>query len=322
MEVSNKISQLYPLIAEGQASIPTRLNALRTGRATSGGRGSENQESSVSDNLFARRDVLCDLISSFDDQQLPDEFRSSFVDNLPPVTTVEDCFVQGNLPATIFQMGILDEAIFEALRHVVPRDHCAARFYKKQQGRAKRALQQLDANRQMLPELPRSPIPHCGRTLRQIVLDMCKDRDARSSQQPLGAAPAGLLAEILVLLVEEVCDRDEDIYSGPVEGHRAEPHRNRNLYTYLIRDPPRDASVPRWMKEDFVIDRLREFASSEWAPMFEKLQSIFEQIHENAGDGEGASLAYANKIDEMLRDYTAHADEPSSSAAQMRLMGP
>lgn len=319
------LGELYPFIEPRENLIFNQLNSLLTIPQEHDSEGSEREDTSMTTNLFARRDVLCDLLSSFDRRLLPDEFRSDFVDHAPIVDSPEDCFIGDNLYATVYQMAIRDETFFRALRRVVPHDYCADQYYKKQHARAIEAMQKLSPQNHPTHPGATSSVPACARELRHIVHQIYLDRGTRTTQQPLGAEVAPKLAELLVLLIQEVCRRNEDVSGGsPNSGSRPrdEPRRNRNLYAYLISDPPFDPTLPVWMRDAFVIDGLRNIPATEWRHLFELLTTIKDQVMENARDDEPAALVFAEKIEEMLREYTIYADEPSSSSAQLRLTQP
>lgn len=169
------------------------------------------------------------------------------------------------------------------------------------------------------PESRDIDVPECARILRLIVHQICKDRDARAAREPLGAVTIKKVAETLVeILTEVVCYRNKDVYEDTWERHVQEEHkRDRNLYTNLIGDcPTSDISAPLGTGENFVIDRLREFPVLEWSHLLERLTTILDHIHENAPEGERGSMAFAEKLESILREYTSDAFEPSSSSVQ------
>lgn len=149
---------------------------------------------------------------------------------------------------------------------------------------------------------------------------MCRSREARTAVAPLSAGILRRLAEILVKLIAIVITWDRDVHDmASLESKPSmnEHPRIRNLFSFLIADPPSDPSMPHWMTDAFVIDRLRGFPSSEWSHLLELLTTIKDSIEEKDMGGSPGLSAYASKIDDMLHDYTATADEPSSSSAQM-----
>lgn len=323
--MTSQIAELYPLIERQQASLANGINNLGDDEPTSDS-GDPMLSPDGSDSFFARRDDLCDILSSFDVGLLPDEFRRLAVDNTPAVQSLEDCFVPDNLYATIYRVAIRDEGLYQILQSVVPRERRAIQYHTKLSHRARLAIRQLSEFAQTGDAKGPTSVPQCASALRQIVNQICSDRDARTRTGPLRLEVAQRLAVCLVQLVEDVCERNVDLFVGnrwnrvPPPG---ESERDRNLYASLIGNPPTVATWPRWMNDSFVVDRLRGFPANEWNHLFERLTTIKDHVIDNADENdEPASLAYAEKIDEMLREYALHADEPSSSSAQMRMREP
>lgn len=284
------------------------------------------EESYSSSNSRSRKEVVQDILSVFDRHALPEEYGLAFSDDTPATAFSERLFVPGNLAATIYGIAIRDEIFYRRLRRVVTRDICAVSYFSKQRSRAREAMCRLDLYVEKGPsDAPESrdvDVPECARILRLIVHQVCKDRDARASKEPLGAATIKKVAETLVeILTEVVCKRNEDVYEDvtwerPVhEEHR----RDRNLYTYLIGDrPTSDLSTPIGLGDNFIIDQLRDFPVLQWSHLLERLTTILDHIHENAPEGERGSMAFAEQLETLLREYTSDAFEPSSSSVQRR----
>ena len=312
--MSAYLSQMYPLIGGHESSLPTLLNDLRGPDVEPP--ETPGTEAPDASNLVTRSDALCDMLSTFDNQLLPEEFRRDFVDRARPKRTLEDCLEPRNLYVTIYQMAIIDVTVFEALRRTVPYDHCAERYITKQDLRSREAIDRVDQMDQAGAGVPAAMVIDCARSLRIFVHQVCEDRIKRL---PTAANQARRLSTMLVELIQKVCDRNRDLRVGT--GPRARS-RNHNLYSLLIDDPPNEPTAPAYMNDAFVIDRLRSFPSDDWKHLFEDLTNIRDEIYENATQNQQASLSYGAKLDEMLRDYALHADEPSSSSVQMRMPGP
>lgn len=162
-------------------------------------------------------------------------------------------------------------------------------------------------------------VPKCAHTLRLLVHQMCEDCDRRTTNGPLDIGAVFFLARTLTDIVQVVCCHNRDIYeesSWNRNQETNEPERERNLYAYLI-NPPFDPSFPPWMRDYFVIDRLRAFPANAWRQvLFERLKTIKENIEQWDTDSMPGSRAYVSRIGDMLHDYSTIADEPSSSSAQ------
>ena len=324
IELTAQFSELYPFIAEKQATLPRELNRI------GGDEDEQDDDLSIPDNGATssnddRKDTLCDILASFYDQMISSDVNDEFVDKVSHVSP-GGILVEGNLPATIYRLALQDDAFYRRLQQVVPREARAKQYYETQYLRAQAALQRLTQYAQTGPpagRLPGSPrdldVPECARVLRSLVHQMCEDRDARTVIAPLGAVVASRLAVIIVRLIEHVIQFNRDIYEDAQwnRPRSANEHpRDRNLFAYLIGDPPYNARFPPWMTDHFVIDRLRDFPTSEWSNLFEVLTAIKDDIEMDM-NGMPMSRQYVSRIDEMLRDYTATVHEPSSSTYQM-----
>ena len=330
IEMTSRIGELYPLIEARQASLRGELNRVR-GDALSSDSGESGGEEDRPSRKPDRTDTLCDILSSFDERYLPGEYRRDFVENARPLRSSDDILDRDSLSATIYRLAYWDETIYRRLRRVVPRDVCAIEYYNKQYKRARSSIKWLaryaqtgpqgGSLRRSVPERLRDmDVPKCARTLRYIVYQICADRDARTAIAPLGVSVVSRLAAILTEIIGEVLLYNKDIYQGSSWNRSRPPHedaRNRNLYAFLIGNPPFDNSLPPWMRDHFVIDRLQTFPADQWRHLFERLTTVKDGIDEMEADDMPASQEYAMRIEDMLRDYTATADEPSSSSAQM-----
>jgi len=327
LELNSQLGQLYPIIGDRQASLPRELNRSRSDDAMSDVDEPATQETQSTSSRESRIETLCDILSTFDSAVLPSEFRRDSVESPPPEVSSNSILVPGNLAITMYRLAYRDESFYTRLQQVVPRDERAKQYYEKQYTRAREALQHLSQYAQTGPlgqQLPANSremdVPECAWRIRSIVDQMCEDRDARTAIAPLGAAVSSRLAVILVRLIAHVITFNSDIYENaswnrnqPINEHP----RDRSLFAYLIGDPPYDPSFPSFMTNFFVIDRLRGFPTSEWRHLLELLTTIKDGIEEMDGDAMPMSRAFVGRIDDMLRDYTSTADEPSSSSAQM-----
>ena len=326
--LSSQLGRLYPLIQQHHLSLRQNLNRFRGVDLDSDLDDPAMQEPFTTINRETRTDDLCDIISSFDNSVTPSEFKQRFVHDPPPELLPSDngSLVQGSLPATIYHLAWRDETFFRRLQQVVPQDTRAIQYHRTQNDRAQNALQRL-AQYSETGQLAPGPqhdrnlgVPACARYLRFIVEEMCEDRNRRHNTAPLGAPVLRRLAEILTRLVGQIVTWDRDVYDR-ARWNRIQPQnehpRDRNLFVYMIGDPPIDPTLPSWMTNHFVIDRLRSFPSSEWSHLLERLTTIKDAIEEKDMDSLPGSISYVAAIDDMVREYTVTADEPSSSSVQM-----
>ena len=162
-------------------------------------------------------------------------------------------------------------------------------------------------------------VPKCAHALRWLVHQVCADLDRRTAETPLDIGPVSLLAENLTSLVEEVCRRNRDVYEGSRwnrDRDPNEPDRERNLYSYLIGNPPFIPSSPPWMRDCFVIDRLRAFPAEGRRHLLDRLAALKEKIDTFEADDMPQSRAYTARLEVLLNDYDTTADEPWSSFAR------
>lgn len=319
-EVVKQLSELYELIGQRVEFLPDLLNRTRGAEAESDTDQSETEKISSSSTSNNRKEIVRDMLSVFDLKALPSEYGVDFPEHAPAETEV---FVRGSLAATIYGIAIRDEVFFRRLRKVVTRDICASAYFWKQRAHASELMAQLDRFAEM--GLSRSVeardvnVPVCAQGLRLIVNQICENRDLRTARGPLGSEVISKLVEYLVDILEEVvCNRNRDIFGRISQELSEDDERDHNLFVYLIGNPPPlDSLAPAAMAEDFIIDRLRDFPATEWRHLLERLNTIIDSIHEHTPREERA-IAYAAKLENILREYTTDAFEPSSTSVQRR----
>ena len=329
MSLASQLGGLYPLIEQHRMTLREELNNFRN----------EDIEYAIDDpatptpfsatDVETRADIICDILSSFDVITTPSQFRHRFADHIAPESSsgVNVILVQESLQATMYRLALRDDEFYRCLQQIVPREIRAIQYYKTEYKRAQDALQMLSQYAETGPTVHQIPendadvnVPACARYIRSIVNELCQDRDRRNSVTPLPAPLLRRFAEILTKLIGRVVAGDRDIYDRPqwnAVRPLNEPLRDRNLFVYLIGDPPSDPGLPGWMTDHFVIDRLRNFPSSEWSHLLELFTTIKDTIEEKDMDALPGAYAYVAKIDNMIHEYTATADEPSSSSAQV-----
>ncbi|KAL8801711.1 MAG: hypothetical protein Q9200_006851 [Gallowayella weberi] len=320
--VVTQISALYGLIGSQLSSLPAYLSATHDEVASD----MEDVAEIVNSPTFpsSRAEQMRDMLSVFDPTILPEDYGRDF-GTMSASNGRPNLYVPNNLAATIFQLGVHDESVFECLRKVITHDICASVQLSKQRARAREAFAELDSYIENGPsDGPQDEdqdVPRCANTLRYLVDQICQIRNSRSFSGPLSAGVKRRVAEVLVEILQEVCNRNEDVYYR-IDWERDvaddELDRNRNLYAYVIDDPPRlGPSTPNWMKDTFVVDRLRQMPADEWRHLIERLTSIVDQIREFLPNEDDPPRAYT-KLERMIQDYTAEAFEPSSSSVQRR----
>lgn len=260
--------------------------------------------------MAARSLMVIDMLSVFHKDKLPEELESEFPESeedVDPDPDPADMLIPESLAATIHGMAIHDESFCMRLRKVLNGDVCADYYLRKQRRRAKQAIAGLD---RPSDEPPSIRVFKCGETLRRIVREVCLDREARTSIRPLGIRILNQAAELLVDILDWVCNQNRDIGrrdrdNGGIASDSPSSVVEANLYTYLISDPP------PFEGGDFVIDQLRNFPENEWRHLLEHLTTTADYVRSH---GAQHSVRYARKIDAMVNEYTSSAFEPSSSS--------
>ena len=144
IEVTSRLSELYPLIEERHASLPMDLNNVEGDDDFDDFDEPALDYLDSSHQLNTRIDNLCDILSSFDEIRTPSEYKHDTVDNERPLMSFDDILVQGSISKTIYRLAMYDEALYRRLRQVVPGNVCARQYYNKQRQRALLALRSLD----------------------------------------------------------------------------------------------------------------------------------------------------------------------------------
>lgn len=314
-----QIDSLFPLAARQNKSLRTRLNTFRGGETDDEG-DSSAEESEDEANLSVRQDELCDIISSFLDNVLPEQFRERYVEDRPAVVNMAECLVENNLHASLYRLAMRDGHVYRSLQRLVPGNTRALRYYRKQEARAMRAMQMLDEYARRGSLDPRSSIPQCARTLRAIVHEIYEDLQRRLAQRSVDRRAGEQSAACLVHVAEEVVQRRyRDFFDQYESLPPGMPYRNHSIYAFLISDPPREGRMETWLKDLFVIDRLPQ---TQWIQLYDRLDAISHDVREATNAGEPAAVEYTDRITRLLDEYNQTIDDPSSSSTQPRMPRP
>ena len=125
IEVTSRLSGLYPFIEERHASLPRDLNTVGGDEEDDDLGEPVVEDIDSSHQLDTRIDNLCDILSSFDKGRTPSEYKRDVVDNEQPLSSLSDILVPENISGTIYRLAIYDEAFYRRLRQVVPPEFCA-----------------------------------------------------------------------------------------------------------------------------------------------------------------------------------------------------
>ena len=311
IELYSRLRELYPSIDHQQSTLPTVFDTRHL-----------NEDESLA---VERMDALCDVISYFDPLRTPVEFKRDFARNLRVELASNDVLVPQSLSATIYRLAFRDDTVNTRLQQIVPPDERAKLYYEKQYHKALEALDKLRQYGERGPlgqNLPANTremdVPQCARKIRQIVHQMCEDREERIEKAPLGTEVAQRLTTLLVMLLERVMHSDGDIYASSTWNRQqsiSEHPRERNLFIYLIGDPPNNRRAEPWMQDFLILDFLSTFPPNDWMHLIEHLTEIKEIIEIMNENVMPMAPAYAARIEEMLQDTMTDVGESSSWGA-------
>lgn len=325
--IQGQIERLYPLISRQSKSLRMRLNASQANDTDEESDSSDEESDDESQfgsaaNIFARQEELCDILTSFHDTMLPQQFYQRYVQGTPAVAYFEDCLVEHDLYASVYRLGMRDRYISRALQKLVPGNVRATRLYLKQERRGINALERLDAlarSGELNAEGP--TVSECALFLRRIVYEMYEDLQARVAANSVDQRAGEQCATSLIHLLEEVVGRrGRDYYQNSTNVPSTLAARDRNIYTCLISDPPPpNESRQSWQADLFIVERLPQ---TQWIKLYDRLDTIMNDIRESPESDEAAAKAYNNRIAHLLNEYNQTYDDPSSSSTQVRMPRP
>ena len=260
------------------------------------------------------------MLSVFDSSGLlPEEYKPETFTNITGVPlSGEECYVASELERTLVNLAMNDDAVFKALREVVPPGLCALVYIAKLKHRAQSAIAKLDEYcTHGPPDNNRTPtdVAWCARSLRALVVQTSKCLNSRA---PLPAEVSSRAAGFLTELLQLICTRNKDVYED-IDWVRETPEHeseaNRNLYVYLIGNPPHSSGLSAPKQDHFVIDVLRGFPPATISQLTEKLEGIFEAISDH-----GAPEGYVQALDQLIERLEG-ATASSVSGQKRRRVG-
>ena len=293
---------MLQLIQARELSLPTELNGLRG--PDSSPLDTAGIASLIPDrDLSVRGDLLCDMLSTFDRHRLPEDFRQHYLGGGTRPTQLEYCLQSDNVFVTMYQMGMIDGASFDALRRTISAAYCNEQYQRKQRRRIGHEFDQLAHQQQAGIGVPASLVRQCADSLRSIADQTFEDHDnRRRRQEELGIGGHHAMAATLVGMISNVVDRNEDLRVVRSGRALAQKHEH-NLYMVLIGDPPHDVGGA------FVIDRLRTCPHEDWRNEAGQLKSIKDRIEVDSSLWGVRGMVYASRIGDMLREHTLQAPD-------------
>jgi hypothetical protein len=252
---------------------------------------------------MSRTQRVRDILSAFSTEILPEEFRVEPVesDSEPEDTecnclspkkkrSPEQCVVQGDMEATIFQLAVHDDNVFTSLCKAMPQGACAAIYFDKMLARSRSILSEFDTYCQTLggpyetedkgKALSMAAVVH---TLRSNILKIHKNIHVRAPHGLQGAAKA------LIAILEDISTRNKDALAGNPYGcvsflpananwsaHSEDDEDSRNLYHQLIGSADEEEE-----EGHFVLDALADLSGEVLYPFRERLSAVLARVEVN-----------------------------------------
>ncbi|KAL3430854.1 hypothetical protein BDV09DRAFT_188888 [Aspergillus tetrazonus] len=261
--------------------------------------------SEVEEGGMSRTQRVRDILSAFSTEILPEEFRVEPVESdsepedmdrncLSPKKkrTPEQCVVQGDMEATVFQLAVHDDNVFTSLCKAMPPGACAAIYFDKMLARSRSILSEFDTYCRTLggpyedeekgKVLSMAAVVH---TLRSNILNIHKNIHVRVPHGLQGAAKA------LIAILEDISTRNKDALADNPYGcvsflpananwsaGSEDDEDSRNLYHQLIGSADDDEE-----EGHFVLDALADLSGKVLYPFRERLSAVLARVEVNRG---------------------------------------
>ena len=236
--------------------------------------------------------TIRDMLSVFDRNNLPEDYGADFIGDLPMTFESPEATVNpDSLPATLFGLARHDAVFREHLREALTKDICDLQVFKKLEIKALGTFTRFDNYTESGP-FNDCLLADCARRLHEVVGKIIEHKYDRA---PLSARNSLKAVQLLLNILNGVCDRDDDIYDElPWQKIELDPEdeKDRNLYTNLIRV----SSAGPGSGPCFVLNALGTFSYEERSPLSHRLASILERVEQ-----QGAPGNFTEALREMLR---------------------
>ncbi|KAH0566123.1 hypothetical protein GP486_000484 [Trichoglossum hirsutum] len=250
-------------------------------------RRSDTEASTPDDEFISRRkEQVRDILSTFHLKTLPEYSIVAQQEPLERSQSLQPFSDPRPLEGIIFSLAVCDESIFTALRRAVPPDYCASVFLDKTLAEALETLGRLDsytANGSTQDSVA-CDVVWCANKLKELVNRIRHDLESRA---PIGQAIKAKAFRLLVKMLEEVTNRNRDVYVNITwvrEAPSDETAVDRNLYQRLIGNPVKASRTELQPQEkdkgNFVIDALRDLSDA-GRDDSHRIQQILHTIEEN-----------------------------------------
>ncbi|KAK2750141.1 hypothetical protein FQN57_004637 [Myotisia sp. PD_48] len=294
----HRIGPKVTLSARGEArELPSLLDMLRddadkvfsqSGWLYVSARSSASNSDAESTPAMSRSDKARDLLSTFSETIMPEEFRPDLFEAISKTLTPEQCVIQRDLEGTIFRLAVHDDNVYSSLRKVMPAGARAAIFFEKILRRINQLLEDFrkysrtGARRRSDSKI--LEIPAVCREVREYLSMIRKNITIRS---PHGSYAAQALVGILRAVSNYNLDAFENIQWNR-QAVAGETPQDRNLYVQLIYFPVK-------ADECFVLDCLELLPNDILSQYCPQLQGVLADLK-----GHGAPMDYLRRIQALI----------------------
>ena len=238
-------------------------------------------------------ELIQDMLSVMDEDKVWDDYDDDLFSVIPDGSSkcFQDLVVPGNLEATIFGLARHDHVFRDRLRSAITKEICSDNFLLKLSARKDALLRRFDDYARRGPALKPDFVQFCANYLRRLISKL--PSYLNGNRAPLSKSFHVKVAEFSVRVLEEICQRNIDIYEHAFwrrTEDKPEEERDRNLFVNLIKSPSGAAS-----SRNFILDYPGEqLAPLVWVDLIGRLEPLLETLREqNAPD------AYLQKLADM-----------------------
>lgn len=245
-EDENTSSSSDEVSSDCEEAAASALSRPRTQISQSKGKQPARAESPTSSTemspspMMSRAYKTRDILSTFDPEKLPKEFRPDIFERISHPRTPAECLRPSDLEGTIFQLAVNDHAVYQSLSKAQPVQARAVNVFQKVAKQIRISFVAFDDYAQhgtlsrVIPG-PHHSIKDLGSRLEDLVKVI---RAEERERDPYGGERA---AECLLYLLREVCNRNYDAFENNTWRRRAlrgEDEDDRNLFQCLIGHAP------------------------------------------------------------------------------------
>ena len=315
-QVLTELGEMYSEVGPNLRTLPNTLNAMRADELDESSESEEEdpEELYVSSNSDVRKFEVRDMLSAFDPDTLSQNYGNNFVTLEPADAINERLFRPANLAESIYNLAVQNNNFYKELRKVLSPNLCADMSFTKHNVRVQRIVRSLDDyirdGPTGTPGRRDMTVVECAFQLRRIAAALFRERTGRLNQHPLAYEALIKVPNTLLRILRDVLNHNEDIYpssliwSRPLPVDQLQPARERNLFLYLISDPPATQ-----LSEFFVVDYLAQMPKEEWAHLQEQLAEVTAIVRRVGTEkGYAHALAWADRLDELLESLSEEAE--------------